>query len=72
MSAERVRLTAAQRELLVLAANPAFRIQGVAIHGPQEFRVAQALDRKGVATLDVFDKLTVTDAGRAALAGDRS
>lgn len=60
-----VKLTERQRALLELAADAAFRIQGLSVYGPREFRTAQSLDRRELARLDVFDKLYITPAGRS-------
>lgn len=63
----REKLTIRQQELLVLAAEPAFRIQGFSICGPREYRTAKSLERKGFTSISVTHRMRLTPAGRAAL-----
>lgn len=62
------KLTRAARDLLDMAAHPAFRHDGVMLSGAREFRTAKSLDRLGLGRLSISDRLKITPAGRQALA----
>jgi hypothetical protein len=61
------KLTKAQRAMLELAAEPAFRICGLSLYGGREFRTAKSLERRGFASVSVTDKAFITPAGCTAL-----